>query len=152
MHPIDSKERFSNRVADYVKYRPDYPRQILVMLREKIGLSPGWRIADIGSGTGISTGMFLENGNEVFAVEPNAKMRQAAEEWLGENPKFHSIDASAELTTLPGTCIDLIVCAQAFHWFDLGKCKIEFLRILKPGGWCALIWNERKTAGSRFLE
>ena len=148
----DSKQRFSNRVENYVKFRPDYPRQILAALRDRIGFSPAWVVADVGSGTGISTRMMLENGNEVFAVEPNADMRAAAEKWLGNEPRFHSIDASAEETTLADASIDLIIAAQAFHWFDLIRCKVEFTRILKPGGWCALIWNERKTGGTPFLE
>ena len=148
----DPTKRFSNRVADYVKYRPDYPREILSLLRNRIGLNNSWTIADIGSGTGISARMFLEHGNEVFAVEPNADMRAAAEQSLGNEPRFHSLDGSAEQTTLADSSIDLIVAAQAFHWFDLEKCKPEFIRILKPGGWCALIWNERKSAGSSFLE
>jgi ubiquinone/menaquinone biosynthesis C-methylase UbiE len=96
--------------------------------------------------------MFLENGNEVFAVEPNADMRAAGERLLGDYECFHSIDGSAEATTLSDASIDLIVSAQAFHWFDLTKCKAEFRRILKRGGWCVLIWNERKLSGSAFLE
>jgi SAM-dependent methyltransferase len=148
----DSKERFSNRVENYVKFRPDYPREILAKLRDRAGLSPAWVVADIGSGTGISARMMLENGNDVFAVEPNGAMRAAAEKWLGNEKRFYSVDAPAEQTTLSNSSIDLIVSAQAFHWFDAVKCKIEFTRILKPGGWCALIWNERKTSGSDFLE
>ena len=148
----DSKTRFSNRVENYVKFRPDYPREILALLRERAGFDATWKIADIGSGTGISSRMFLENGNDVFGVEPNADMRAAGERFLASFAKFHSIDGSAEETTLPSDSIDLIVSAQAFHWFDLHQCRQEFIRILKPGGWCALIWNERKTSGSEFLE
>ncbi len=148
----DSKTRFSNRVENYVKYRPDYPREILSALRDRIGFDRSWNVADIGSGTGISTRMFLENGNQVLAIEPNADMRAAAEKMLGNQPRFRSVDASAEQTTLADASVDLIVSAQAFHWFDLPKCKVEFARILKPNGWCALIWNERKTSGTPFLE
>jgi SAM-dependent methyltransferase len=148
----DSKQRFSNRVENYVKFRPDYPREILTTLHDRTGLHSTWRIADIGSGTGISTRMFLENGNEVFGVEPNADMRRAGETFLSRFPNFHSIDGSAEETALPEWSIDTIVSAQAFHWFDPDRCKPEFIRILKPGGWCVLIWNERKTGGSPFLE
>ena len=106
-------------------------------LRDRIGFDPSWRVADIGSGTGISTRMFLENGNQVTAIEPNADMRTAAERMLENQPRFRSVDASAEQTTLADASVDLIVSAQAFHWFDLAKCKIEFARILKPNGWCA---------------
>jgi SAM-dependent methyltransferase len=149
---VDSKQRFSNRVENYVKYRPDYPAGILPMLRQRIELTPRWTVADLGSGTGISARMFLENGNEVLGVEPNADMRAAAEVFLKNDPRFRSIDGAAEATTLAAASIDLVVSAQAFHWFDLGKCKPEFRRILKPGGWCMLIWNERKLFGSPFLE
>jgi ubiquinone/menaquinone biosynthesis C-methylase UbiE len=149
---MDSKQRFSNRVENYVKFRPDYPREILAMLRERVGLTPEWKIADIGSGTGISARMFLENGNEVFAVEPNPAMRAAAESTLGSSPKFHSIDGSAEQTTLADRSVDFVVSAQAFHWFDPEKSKAEFTRITTRRGWCVLIWNERKTSGSQFLE
>jgi SAM-dependent methyltransferase len=148
---MDSKTRFSSRVADYVRYRPDYPREILSLLRQCIGLQPGWTIADIGSGTGISCRMFLENGNEVIGVEPNADMRAAAEAILAGEARFRSVGASAEATTLPEASVDLVVSAQAFHWFDIPKCKLEFNRILKPGGMCLLIWNERKLTGE-FLE
>jgi SAM-dependent methyltransferase len=145
-------KRFSNRVENYVKYRPDYPREILSLLRERIGLNDSWKIADIGSGTGLSARMFLELGNEVFGVEPNAEMRAAGETFLKDFPRFHSVDGSAEATTLPDASVDMIVSAQAFHWFDLARCKPEFKRILKPRGWCVLIWNERKLTGSAFLE
>jgi SAM-dependent methyltransferase len=148
----DSKTRFSNRVENYVKFRPDYPQQILTLLRERMGFTPSWKIADVGSGTGICTRMFLENGNEVFAVEPNAEMRAAAEKLLAGQARFHSVNASAEETSLADALVDLVVSAQAFHWFDPGKCQIEFRRILKPGGNCLLIWNERITSGTPFLE
>src|SRR2546423_1240560 len=118
-------KRFSNRVKNYVKYRPDYPREILSLLRERIGFNNSWTIADIGSGTGISARMFLESGNEVFGVEPNADMRAAGETFLKEFSRFHSVDGSAEVTTLGDASIELIVSAQAFHWFDLEKCKPE---------------------------
>jgi SAM-dependent methyltransferase len=149
---MDSKQRFSNRVDNYVKFRPDYPREILSLLHERIAFNNSWTIADIGSGTGISARMFLEHGNEVFGVEPNADMRAAGETFLKDFQRFRSVEGSAEATTLPDASVDLIVSAQAFHWFDLGKCRPEFKRILKPAGWCVLIWNERKVGGSDFLE
>lgn len=152
MELANPKQRFSNRVENYVKYRPDYPREVLALLRERIGFDKSWTIADIGSGTGISSRMFLEHGNEVFGVEPNAEMRAAGGTFLKDFPRFHSVDGAAEHTTLDAAAVDLIVSAQAFHWFDLEKCSPEFKRILKPDGWCGLIWNERKLSGSPFLE
>ncbi len=148
----DSVSRFSNRVSDYVRFRPSYPRQILDLLARDCSLSPASIVADIGSGTGILTRLFLDYGNTVYAVEPNAAMRAAAEETLAANPRFHSIDGRAESTTLPNHRASLAAAGQAFHWFDPPRARAEFQRILAPDGWTALIWNERVLTGSPFLE
>ncbi len=140
---IDSKQRFSSRVENYVKYRPHYPDAVIDALRREIGFTPDQVVADIGSGTGISCEPFLKNGNTVFAIEPNADMRAAAEKWWGMDRNFHSINASAESTSLPDHSIDLVVAGQAFHWFDVEKAKLEFRRILKPSGRVLLMWNTR---------
>jgi SAM-dependent methyltransferase len=145
----DSKERFSNRVADYVRYRPGYPPGILELLRAECGLTPQSVIADVGSGTGILTRVFLENGNLVYGIEPNAAMREAGEEFLAAYPKFRSIAASAEATRLADASVDFVTAAQAYHWFDPPSARAEFARILRParrsgGGWVVVIWNERK--------
>ena len=145
----DSKERFTSRVAAYVQARPSYPRAVIDHLARAIGLTPRWIVADIGSGTGISAELFICNGNEVIGVEPNAAMRAAAEESLGS--RFRSVNASAEATTLPDHSIDLFVAAQAFHWFDIPAARAEALRILKPGGWALLMWNDRKLDATPFL-
>lgn len=150
-HRAASTERFSNRVGDYVRYRPGYPPEVVAMLRELTGLSPRWRVADIGSGTGISTAIFLDVGNEIFAVEPNHEMREAAESRLGSRSGFHSIEGTAEATGLPPGSVDLVVAAQAFHWFDHDKTRGEMARILRPDGWVGLIWNVRQTDSSEFL-
>ena len=109
-----------------------------------MGLSSESLVADIGSGTGILSELFLKNGNTVFCVEPNEEMRKAAEELLSSYPGFRSITGTAEMTTLTATSVDFITAAQAFHWFDASKTRIEFSRILKPGGWVSLIWNTRR--------
>ncbi len=140
----DPTRRFSDRVNDYVRYRPGYPAGVLDALRAGVGLTPAAVIADIGAGTGISTELLLRNGNPVFAVEPNAEMRAAAEQLLGGRPGFHSVAGTAEATTLPAASVDGIVAAQAFHWFDVAKARAEFRRILRPGGWVALLWNTRR--------
>jgi SAM-dependent methyltransferase len=136
--------RFSDRVDNYVKYRPGYPKEILGFLKDTVGFTPDAIVADIGSGTGISTVLFLDNGNKVFAVEPNEPMRKKSEELLGSHPRFISVDGAAESTTLPSASIDLVVAGQAFHWFEPLATKIEFHRILRPGGAIALLWNERQ--------
>ncbi|MGB3298577.1 MAG: class I SAM-dependent methyltransferase, partial [Phormidesmis sp.] len=151
MHSPDSTHRFSDRVENYVHYRPTYPEDVLEVLRQGTGLRLEDAIADIGSGTGISAEQFLRNGNQVFGVEPNLEMRQAAESQLHQYAKFHSIVGTAEATTLPNHSVDYVVAAQAFHWFDQAKAKQEFVRILRPRGWAVLIWNFRRTDSTAFL-
>ncbi len=141
----NSTSRFSNRVEDYVKYRPGYPKGILNYLQEDFGLNTEQIVVDIGAGTGISTALFLEEGYHVFAVEPNREMREKSVELLSHFSKLITIDGNAENTTLPEDCADVIVAGQAFHWFDQEKSKEEFKRILKPGGRVVIVWNERKT-------
>jgi len=143
--------RFSNRVAHYVKYRPGYPPQVLELFKNEMGLTKEKIVADIGSGTGLSTRPFLENGNTVYGVEPNANMREAAEEYLREFPNFISHDGTAENTNLDDASTDFVTAAQAFHWFDSNNTRNEFIRILKPGGYIALIWNERQLDTTEFL-
>ena len=147
----DAKQRFSNRVADYVRYRPGYPTGVLDLLRKHCGLLPYHLIADIGSGTGLLCKLFLDRGNRVFGVEPNSEMREAGEEFLRSYSNFTSINGSAESTTLPSQSIDLVVAGQAFHWFDAAAASREFQRILKPAGWIAILWNERLTDTTPFL-
>jgi SAM-dependent methyltransferase len=148
---VDTVERFSNRVANYVKYRPGYPAGVLALFRDEIGLEPSSVVADLGSGTGLSAKLFLENGNRVYGVEPNAAMRAAAEEFLKDLPNFTSVDGTAENTTLPDDSVDLVVAAQAFHWFDPAATRREIRRIAKQNGHVALIWNERQLDTTRFL-
>ncbi len=144
-------ERFSNRVENYIKYRPGYPPEVLDLFRTEMGLREASVIADIGSGTGISSKMFLENGNVVYGVEPNEGMRAAAERSLGNFPNFKSIDGTAENTTLPDASVDFVVAAQAFHWFENDTTRTEFERVLRKGGHIVLIWNERQLDTTPFL-
>ena len=151
MPAANPTERFSSRVDNYVLYRPGYPPQVLELLTARCNLTPDSLIADIGSGTGILTRIFLENGNRVFGVEPNPDMRRAGEKLLASFPLFTSIAGTAEATTLPADSVDIVVAAQAAHWFDREKARHEFVRILKPGGWLVLVWNERRTDSTPFL-
>jgi SAM-dependent methyltransferase len=152
MPAVNSTQRFSSRVDTYVRFRPSYPREIIEILERDCGLTRDSVIADIASGTGIFTRLLLEHGNRVFGIEPNAQMRAAGEEFLAKYPKFASISGTAEATTLPDKSVDLTTCAQAAHWFVREKAMPEFQRILRPGGYLVLIWNDRKMAGSRFSE
>jgi SAM-dependent methyltransferase len=148
----DSTSRFSNRVSDYVRYRPTYPPAIVAFLHERYGVARDALVADIGAGTGISTRLFLEAGHKVIAVEPNRDMLEAAIDGLAGFPGFRFVPGTAEATTLPDASIDLVIAGQAFHWFDPPRASREFGRILKPGGKVALFWNSRLLTGSDFLE
>jgi ubiquinone/menaquinone biosynthesis C-methylase UbiE len=143
--------RFSDRVENYVRYRPGYPAEVLELLRSECGLQPSHIIADVASGTGIFTRLLLENGNSVFAVEPNAEMREMGLHQLGAYDRLGSVAGTAEETTLRSASVDFVTSAQAAHWFDLPRARAEFVRILRPEGWCVLIWNERRTASTPFL-
>src|SRR6218665_619989 len=149
---MDSLSRFSNRVDNYIKYRPGYPDAVVTFLTGKGLLNEKSIVADIGSGTGISAELFLKNGNTVYGVEPNKEMREAGERLLGAYGQFNSIAATAEETTLADQSIDLLIAGQAFHWFDKEKCRTEFKRILKPGGTVVLMWNDRRTDTTQFLQ
>ena len=148
---MDSKERFSSRVENYVKYRPGYPAEIIDFLKNEINFVPSWNIADIGSGTGILSKLFLDNGSFVFGIEPNNEMRKAGEQQLKNYPQFKSINGNSENTGLEKNSIDMISAGQAFHWFNVEQSKKEFKRILKENGYILLIWNNRKTNASVFL-
>jgi SAM-dependent methyltransferase len=136
----DSKTRFSDRVGDYVKFRPSYPREAIDAI---LSATKASRVADLGSGTGISAKLFLERGIRVYGVEPNAEMRAAAERELAAFSNFTSVDGSAEKTTLADASVDLAIAAQSFHWFRPEETRVELARILAPPRWVALMWNER---------
>ncbi len=138
---LDPTKRFTNRVQHYLKYRPRYPEAIIPLLKSDCGLSSDSVIADIGSGTGFLSELFLKQGNQVFGVEPNEEMRAAGEQTLAHYQNFKSVDGSAESTGLADSSVDFITVGQAFHWFDRGAARTEFERILKPGGWVMIIWN-----------
>jgi ubiquinone/menaquinone biosynthesis C-methylase UbiE len=139
----DTTKRFSEQAGDYRRYRPGYPAAVITLLQKELGFSSGWKVADVGSGTGLSAELFLNHGNEVWAVEPNPEMREAAEEIYGQQPGFHSVAGTASATGLDQDSVHLVCSAQAFHWFDVEEAKAEFARILQPGGRIVLIWNER---------
>jgi ubiquinone/menaquinone biosynthesis C-methylase UbiE len=136
-------QRFSGRVEAYIRARPGYPPQVLDALRRECGLQPHWAIADIGSGTGILTEMFLKHGNTVYGVEPNQEMREASGKLLAAYPRFHPREGTAEQTTLADRSVEMVTAAQAFHWFDRPKARAEFQRVLKPGGWVVVLFNNR---------
>ena len=147
----DAKQRFSNRVADYVRYRPGYPVETVPLLQKWCGLRPEHTVADIGSGTGLLSKLFLDFRNAVYGIEPNVEMRAAGEEFLRDYPEFTSVAGSAEDTTLPSDSVDFVTSGQAFHWFQLKPARAEFRRILRTGGQAVIIWNERLIDETEFL-
>lgn len=149
---LNATERFTTRVADYVRYRPDYPTALVAWLHRELQVPAGAQVADIGAGTGISCKLFLDAGHPVTAVEPNAAMRAASVEWLGADPRFAAVEGTAEATHLADASVELVTCAQAFHWFDQDAVKPEWRRILKPGGLAVVFWNSRRLTGTPFLE
>jgi SAM-dependent methyltransferase len=148
---LRTTERFSDRVENYVRFRPSYPPEAIDALCRQAGLKSDSRVADVGSGTGIFAALLLPHAARVFGVEPNAAMRAVGERSFGGDARFVSVAGTAEATGLPGESVDLVTAAQAFHWFDASACRREFARILRPGGRVALIWNERLVDATPFL-
>jgi SAM-dependent methyltransferase len=149
---LRSTERFSDRVEDYVRYRPSYPVEVVRTLEREARVAPDrTRVVDLGCGTGISAACFLAEGYTVTGVEPNADMRAAAEAALRASARFRIVAGRAEDAPLPDSCCELIVAAQAFHWFDVRGARSEMRRLLVDDGMVALIWNDRRTDGSAFL-
>jgi ubiquinone/menaquinone biosynthesis C-methylase UbiE len=144
-------ERFSDRVDDYIKYRPHYSPDVVLALKDACGLRADHLIVDVGCGTGLLAKIFLENGNRVIGVEPNANMRQAGEQFLAHHALFSMVEGSAEHTNLPEHSADFVIAAQAFHWFQPPLARREFARVLKPEGWAVLIWHDRETESKPFL-
>ena len=135
-----SLSKFNHRAENYAKFRPSYPKACVEFIHRLTGKGRNV-IADIGAGTGKMTELLLEQGDIVYAVEPNAEMRQQAEELLGSNKNFHSVSKAAENTSLRADSVDLLVCAEAYHWFDNENTILEFRRILKADGYGVLLWN-----------
>ncbi|MCP4359928.1 MAG: class I SAM-dependent methyltransferase [Chloroflexi bacterium] len=152
MSQFKPTKRFSKRVNDYVKYRPSYPTAVLHCLRDECGLTETAVIADIGYGTGLLAQLFLDNGNPLYGVEPNANMRAAGEIYLAEYANFTSVAGTAEATTLADNSVDFVTAGQAAHWFDGPQAKVEFNRILRPGGVIVFVWNTREIAATPFME
>jgi len=151
LHAHDPTGRFSDRVDEYVRARPGYPLAVLEVLRRRCSFTAQAVVADVGSGTGLLAKLFVDHGNTVFGVEPNPEMRAAGEQLFGGRPGFKSVAGGAEDTTLPPGSVDFVTAGQAFHWFDRPLARREFVRILRPGGWVVLVWNDRRLDATPFL-
>lgn len=135
-------EIFTPLANDYARYRPGYPAEVLSALETTCGLTPDWVVADIGSGTGKLADLFLAAGHRVIGVEPNREMRLEGERLLAGHSNFHSLDGTAESIPIEANSVDLVAVGQALHWFDVDKARTEFRRVLRPGGWIAVLWND----------
>lgn len=133
--------KFTGKAKEYADYRPSYPQPLIDFIYTKLGQPTRLKIADIGSGTGKMSRCLLNMGSTILGVEPNVDMRKEAEKLFSDNPSFHSISGTGENTTLPANSVDAVICAEAFHWFDNEKSRLEFKRILKQDGLVFLIWN-----------
>jgi SAM-dependent methyltransferase len=145
-------ERFTGRVESYRRYRPGYPAAVVATLQRECGLSADAQVADVAAGTGLLTEVLLAAGLAVTAVEPNDEMRAACATLEATYPKLRCVAGTAEAIGLPEASVDLITVAQAMHWFDLEKTKAEFARILRPDGFCAVLYNNRRLGGDAFHE
>ena len=146
----DPENLFAGKASIYSRYRPGYPREIIQILEEETGFNNDWKVADIGSGTGILSGLFIENGNTVYCVEPNYEMQSEALRRYDNLGNHIPVTGTAEHTNLREQSIDLIVAGQSFHWFNTDLAKEEFGRIIRPGGFAALIWNNRSEDEGTF--
>jgi len=138
---VDPIHVFSSRAALYAKYRWDYAPQAIQTILDVAQVSGESCVADIGAGTGILAKHFAGKAKHVLAVEPNAAMRQIAAHALRTYPSCQTVDGRAEATTLPDHSVDLITVAQSIHWFEPGPARREFVRVLKRGGWLAILRN-----------
>lgn len=148
---LETSQRFSDRVSDYVRYRPGYPVNAIGVLERELALAPGRVVADVGAGTGMLTQPLAATGADVIALDPNEQMLAAAREHLAEHDNVRIEVASAEGTGLPDHSVDAITCGQAFHWFDPVRARAEFRRVLVPGGRVALVWNRKHIEASQLL-
>lgn len=147
----DPTTRFNGRVEHYLRHRPGYPEELPVYLESAGALFPDDVVADVGSGTGKLSEVFLRRGHRVLGVEPNAEMREAAERCLAGWPRFTSVDGRAEDTGLSGGSVDVVAAGQAFHWFHREACRREFDRIIRPGGRVILVWNDRESRAGPLM-
>ena len=133
--------RFDDRADDYVRFRPTYPAGAISAILDGLGLPGQLVAADVGAGTGISARLLGDCGVRVIAVEPVEVMRGAAT----PHPNVEWVSGRAQSTGLRANTVDLVVCAQSFHWFQTPDTVAEFARILKPGGRLAIMWNLRSS-------
>ena len=148
---MDVTKRFNTRADDYVKYRPNYPQAIYDFLWKEVGVLSSFTVADVGCGTGIFTKGLVDRCQKIVGIDPSQKMLDQARIFLGERDNLDLILGTGENLPLSDNSVDGILCAQAFHWFDLQGSKKEFRRVARSNAPIVFIWNDRKTSGNKFL-
>ena len=144
----NSWANFNEKADEYARYRERYDANaMLPPLREWCGLRPEWTVADVGAGTGMLGDVFRANGNRVIAVEPNAAMRAVCAKMHAGDALFEVVDGTAEKTGLGDASVEMVAVGRALHWFDVERALAEFRRILKPGGWVAIVACGRQEHG-----
>ncbi len=140
MTELDPRARFTATADAYARWRPSYPEAAIDWLIAQARLGPASHVVDLGTGTGIVARLFAARGLSVTGVDPNAAMldRARAE---GGGPTY--VQGEATATGLPDASADLVVAAQAFHWFPIPETLVELRRVLRPGGAAAAMWNVR---------
>lgn len=143
---------FDAWALDYDHYRPTYPQTLFDHIATRLALAANPDVADLGAGTGKAARQMARRGWRVVAVEPGEGMldvlrARAADEGLDIQARL----APAEDTGLPGSSVDLVTAAQAFHWFDKPRAVREMARITRPGGGAAVVWNSLAEQRSEFL-
>jgi SAM-dependent methyltransferase len=124
----------------YERARPSYPEAAVAHLEDTCAIGRGSVVLDLAAGTGKLTRQLSADGARCVAVEPSASMREVFQRMV-EGPPV--VGGTAEAIPLADRSVDAVVVAQAFHWFDPPVALAEIARVLRPGGWLALIWNER---------
>jgi SAM-dependent methyltransferase len=122
----------------YERGRPGWPRGVIARLVQKLQLSIGDRVADIGAGTGMLARALVDTGLDTTMVEPRAEMRATA---AGSVPRARLVAGRAEAIPLDEGSVDAIFVGDSFHWFAVDAVVPEFVRVLKPGAGLAVLWH-----------
>ncbi len=142
VHPA-AQAGFTQEAQAYVRGRPDYPAELLIWLQGEMQLNAGQVVLDLGAGTGKFSQLLLQTGAEVWALEPVAAMRAQLQALL---PSVRTLAGTAAAIPLQDASVDVLICAQSFHWFATEAALAEMHRVLKPGGRLGLVWNVRNEA------
>ena len=134
---VDHALSFGAVAGDYDRFRPRYPAEAASWVAGRVAPA---RVVDLGAGTGILTRALLERAYDVVPVEPDPAMRS---QLASATPGVTPVAGSAEHIPLGDGAADAVVAGTAYHWFDRDRAHAEAIRVLRPGGCFAAIWNIR---------